>query len=131
MPLTPARLLLLDDTKWFGEAFQYCLADTADIVYLGWFSINDAGFAACRRLLPDIVLLDIDPGKPCQLAMIDQLLNLKRGIKVVGFSMAAPANVIPLLVEHGAAGFISKYASLETIIREIKRVNTGGWFRQG
>ncbi len=120
------KLLVIDKSKWFGEAFHFCLPEFPRIVYLGWCQLGDHGLSACQELKPNIVLIDVSPNNREELQMIKAICRLDDSLKVIFFSMSCPGVFVPLLVKYGAASFISKYSSLQNIIKEIVRINDEG-----
>jgi DNA-binding NarL/FixJ family response regulator len=123
-------VLLVDDHVLFRQSLVRAVQSRdGDIVFL---EAGDLGSALERMEESggiDMVLLDLDLRKEKGLDVLKKLREVQPGIKALVVSMHTEIYLVKEAVTAGIQGYISKDASLDTLMEAIHRIATRGlWF---
>ncbi len=124
------RVLLADDQAMVRAGFRMILESEPDIVVVGESDNGEQAVAATRRLLPDVVLMDI------QMPVQDGLEATRRIIA----TCEVPSRVVILTtferddyvfdaLRSGASGFLLKNAPPEELVHAVRVVAAGDALR--
>lgn len=101
------------------------LADIADITVVGEATSGEEAVTLCRRLLPDVVLMDVKMPGIGGLEATRRILNHHPAIKVIAVS-ACDDDLFPQrLLQAGAAGYVAKGAPFDDVVKAIRKVMAG------
>jgi len=115
-----AKLLLVDDHPLVLEGFRLELMDEFDVV--GMLATGAEVPATCRRLHPDVVLLDLCLPDLSGLELITELHGASPETRVLVVTMHNDRVLADAALQAGAMGFIPKdaeVAELKCAIREV------------
>ncbi len=118
------KVLLADDHRMVREGLRAVL-ERAGAEVVGEASTGHEALAEARRLLPDVVVMDI--GMP-ELNGIDATKRLVAEfpqLKVVGLSMNADRRYVMAMLEAGAAGYLLKNSASEELLTALSAVGRG------
>lgn len=118
------KVLLADDHRMVREGLR-ALLERAGKNVVGEASTGHEALAEARRLLPDVVVMDI--GMP-ELNGIDATKRLVAEfpqLKVVGLSMNADRRYVMAMLEAGAAGYLLKNSASEELLTALSAVGRG------
>jgi DNA-binding NarL/FixJ family response regulator len=122
MPMTgPIRLVLVEDNDVFREALELLLGLRSDVEIVAAACDGMEAVALCRRLQPDVVLLDY------RLPALDGVQAARRlrdacpDTAVVCLTASADARETAALYEAGAAECLTKDRQLDEIVAAIQR----------
>lgn len=119
MPDRRLKVVIADDDAFVREMLRVLLrGDDYDVV--GEASNGEAALLLCRRLRPDVALLDINMPTKDGLAVLDELKASNSTARVVMMSAEATLDKVKLAVAKGAVGFIVKPFSSGTVLDEIR-----------
>lgn len=118
------RLLLVDDHQLVLEGLRLELQEEFDIV--GTLAQGIAVAAACCRLGPDLLLLDLSLPDRSGLEVIDEVLVERPTMAILVVTMHRDRVLADAVLQAGAAGFIPKDASVDELRRAIRAVLAGG-----
>ena len=119
MPAKRLTAVIADDDQYLRELLRLLLrSDVYDVV--GEASNGESATELCKRLLPDVTLLDINMPVKDGLAVLDELTTAKYPGKVVMMSAEATLDRVKLAIEKGAAGFIVKPFNSGTVLDELR-----------
>jgi PAS domain S-box-containing protein len=122
---SPTRLLIADDHALVREGLRIMLASEPDLEIVGEAADGREALERCRRLRPELILMDV------RMPKLDGLAAT-RAIKAEN-----PATVILMLTAHenpdhlreavgaGAAGFIIKDATKHDLVGAVRRALSG------
>ena len=121
----PIRVLLVDDHAVLRVGLKALLATIPDITVVGDVSNGLQAVELAERLLPDVVVLDLDmPGGDGATAT-RALCAMTRAPKVLILSMHAEEDQLIPLLEDGATGYLSKEAAGRDLVAAIRVVASG------
>lgn len=108
----PIRVALADDSAFVRRAFRRILAREPDLEVVGEAEDGQAALELCRRLVPDVLLLDLGMPVLDGISTLKQLRRQLPSIAVVVVSAAAQrgAEVTLIALEVGAFDFVDKAA---------------------
>lgn len=118
----PARLLIADDHPMMRESTRYMLAEEPDLEVVGEAANGQEALELCRRLSPDLVLMDV------RMPVMDGL-TATRAIKeenpAIGVLVVTAYESQDYLLEAtraGASGYILKDAPKEQLLEAVHKV---------
>jgi len=120
------RVLIADDHAILREGVRALLAGTEDIEVVGQAADGREAIAACQRLDPDIVLMDIAmPG----LGGLEAALELRKAgarTRVLILSQYEDREYVRRLLKAGVAGYVLKKSAGSELVGAIRAVHRGG-----
>jgi DNA-binding NarL/FixJ family response regulator len=120
------RVLIADDHAILREGVRALLAATEDIEVVGQASDGREAIDACKKLDPDVVLMDIAmPG----LGGIEAAIEIrKEGMraKVLILSQYEDREYVRRLLRAGVAGYVLKKSAGSELVGAIRAVQRGG-----
>lgn len=120
------RLLLVDDHPVFLEGLAEALTRQADFEIAGIATDSDAAVAACQRLAPDLVLLDLAMRGLDGIATLARLRQLARVPRVLMLTSSDDATDAVAALDAGADGYITKSARYDELVAAIREAAAGG-----
>ncbi|EKP0260226.1 response regulator transcription factor [Aeromonas sobria] len=121
-----ATIIIVDDHPVVRMAVRILLESQGHTIIAEADSGVDA-LALCRKLSPDLVILDIDLPQLDGLEVMRRLTQLQP-VKVLVFSTMAADRFASRCMEAGAVGFITKGADLDGLSHAVKAVLSGYLF---
>ncbi len=122
----PIRVCLVEDHLPTRETFAKLLEHADGILCVGVCTDGEKAVAEIPRLLPDVVLMDINlPGQ----SGIDCVATLKRAHPQIDFVMLTTYDDTDLIfkaLRAGASGYLLKRAAPEELVGAINEVRRGG-----
>ena len=119
MPEKRLTIVIADDDPFLREMLRILLrSDAYDVI--GEASNGEAALDLCRKLQPDIALLDINMPVKDGLAVLDELTASKCPSQVVMMSAEATLDRVKLAVAKGAKGFIVKPFTAGSVLDELR-----------
>ncbi|WP_346797639.1 UvrY/SirA/GacA family response regulator transcription factor [Halomonas sp. Bachu 37] len=119
------NVLIADDHHLVRTSIAHLLDEESDIKIVGEADDGESAVAQCRKLRPDIVLMDIRmPG----IGGLEAARRIHRGmedIKVLILTAHIEDSIAKRMLEAGAAGFLSKGTEPEEMIAAIHQVFNG------
>jgi two-component system, NarL family, response regulator NreC len=119
------RVTLVDDHTLIREGLRVLLQSAPDIAVVGEADNGVAALELARRLVPDVVILDLDmPGGDGESALA-ALRGQLPAVRVLILTMyAEQARLVPLLAA-GARGYLTKEAASRELVEAIRVVAAG------
>ena len=122
---TRTRLLLVDDHGIVREGLRALLEDDQEFVIAGEANNGDEACKAARRILPDIVLMDLKmPGMPASDA-IRVIRASNPEIKVVALTSYVDDGQVREIVAAGAQGYVLKDVTKADFLTALRTVAKG------
>lgn len=124
------KILIADDDALVREGLKMLLEMEEDFQVVGTAGNGQEAFDICKKLMPDIVLMDI------RMPEVDGVLGTKlikgslSNIKIVILTTFMDDEYIKEAVKSGAEGYILKNQSAESMIESLKAVAKGNFVFQ-
>ncbi len=119
-------VLIVDDLKLIRTALRQMLKEKDGIRIVGEAENGEEAVRLARELHPNVVIMDLQmPGIGGLEATRKILRYVDRDIKILGLSVCKEDPLPARFVQAGAAGFVTKNADIDELIRAIKDVYAG------
>jgi DNA-binding NarL/FixJ family response regulator len=118
-----ARLVLVDDHHLMLEGLRAALQDRYDIV--AQVGTAEEGVRTCRKLKPDLVLLDLSLPDQSGLEVIQELRGIAPKVKILVVTMHLDRVLADAAIQSGARGFVPKDAEVPELRTAVADVLAG------
>jgi len=118
------RILLVDDHKIVRDGLRTLIEKEAGMEVIGEARNGREGFKLTRKLLPDVVIMDITMPDMNGIDATRSILEEHPDIKVVALSMHSDRRLISGMLEAGASGYLLKDSAFEELARAVRAVVT-------
>jgi DNA-binding NarL/FixJ family response regulator len=122
---TPAQILIADDHELVRDGIKHMLGHEEDLEVVGEASNGREAVDLCRRLKPDLVLMDV---RMPEMNGVDATRAIKveqPSVSVLVVSTYGNVDYLLEAIEAGAAGYVLKDAPNRQLINAMKRVLRG------
>jgi DNA-binding NarL/FixJ family response regulator len=121
----PARIMIVDDHALAREGLRAMLAHQQDLAVVA--EAVDAGEARalCRRVLPDLVLMDVRMPGMNGLAATAAIKQEFPAISVIIITMYENPDYLLQAIKAGAAGYLIKNATAREVLTAVRQVLRG------
>jgi DNA-binding NarL/FixJ family response regulator len=120
-----ARLVLVDDHDLVRAGMRKLLAGDPDLEVVGEASDGREALALCRRLSPDLVLMDVRMPQMDGLSTTRMIKRDHPDITVVMVTMYDDPNYMLDAIKAGAAGYVLKDSSQDELTAAVRRALDG------
>ena len=120
------RLLLVDDHPVFLEGLAEALGRREEFAVAGMVNSGEEAVDACRRLAPDLVLLDLSMRGLDGLATLGRLRELDSPPRVLMLTSSDDAADAVAALDAGAVGYVTKAARYDELVAAIREAAAGG-----
>jgi DNA-binding NarL/FixJ family response regulator len=124
-PGTPARILIADDHELIRDGFKHMLGYEKDLEVVGEASNGWDIVELCRRLKPDLVLMDVHMPKMDGLEATRAIKAEQPEVSVLIISTYSNPDYLLGAIEAGAAGYVLKDAPNRQLTNAMRRVLDG------
>jgi DNA-binding NarL/FixJ family response regulator len=122
---TPARLLIADDHELVRSGFRLMLESEPDLEVVAEASNGWEAVELCRRLMPDIVLMDVRMPKMDGLEATRTIKSQQPRVAVLMVTTYEDPDYLLSAIKAGAAGYLLKNVSRQQLANAIRRVLDG------
>jgi len=119
------RILLVDDHEVVRIGLRTLLSRHPDFEVVGEASSGSEAVADCRRLMPNIVLMDIRLPGGSGIEACRQVLQVCPGCKVIMLTSYGEDELLFEAIAAGASGYVLKQVGSEALIASIEAVARG------
>jgi len=119
------RILLVDDHEVVRIGLRTLLSRHPDFEVVGEASSGSEAVADCRRLMPNIVLMDIRLPGGSGIEACRQVLQVCPGCKVIMLTSYGEDELLFEAIAAGASGYVLKQIGSEALIASIEAVARG------
>lgn len=122
-------VIIADDHPLMRSGIRATLQSAADICVVGEASDGNEAQRLCRRLAPDILILDLNMPGPSFLETLTSLKKAAPSVNVLVLTAFDDGVYVRSLVKAGIAGYILKDEVPDALISAVRTVRHGGtWF---
>lgn len=114
------RVLVADDQAVFRRMMVETLAEEDDLEVVGEARDGVEALDLCRRLAPDIVLLDINMPRLNGVQATSEIIRACVGTRVVILTAFDEDQLVFQVIQAGATGYVLKDSHSDEIIRAIR-----------
>lgn len=119
------NVLVVDDHDLVRTGIRRMLADVAGVSVVGEASSGEEALLRVRELRPDMVLMDVKMPGIGGLEATRKIIRSNSDIKVIAVTACDEEPFPSRLLQAGAAGYLTKGAGLEEMIKAIRQVFAG------
>lgn len=119
------RVLLVDDHDLVRTGIRRLLDDVNGIEVVGEAATGEEAVCEARKLLPDVVLMDVTMPGIGGLEATRKLLRINSKCRVIGVSVHLNGPCPSRMFEAGATGYLTKGCDIEEMSGAIRRVARG------
>ena len=123
MTAARTRILLVDDHSLVRAALARTLELVPEFAVVGQAADGCETMGNVERLLPDVVLMDINMPRINGIEATRLIASASPGVKVIGLSIHDAGVMAQRMLEAGAAAYVPKSAPLEELIAAIRAVH--------
>lgn len=120
------RLLIVDDHPIFRQGIGQLIRNVQGVTICGEADNAQHALEATRRLLPDIVLLDISMPGTNGIEVIKLLLAEQPKLRILVLSMHDESLYALRALRAGAKGYVMKQQAMEQVADALRKVIDGG-----
>ncbi|MEV0837974.1 response regulator transcription factor [Actinocatenispora sera] len=121
----PVRVLLVDDQPLLRTGFRMVLGAEDDVDVVGEAGDGVEGVELSRRLLPDVVLMDIRMPRMDGVAATRAIVQAKLPVRVLILTTFDLDEYVVGALRAGASGFLAKDVPAEDLVTAIHTVAAG------
>lgn len=119
------KVLVVDDHDLVRSGIARLLSDTKDMQVVGEASSGEEAVQMVRSLNPDVVLMDIRMPGIGGLEATRKVVRLDPDVKVIAVTACDDDPYANRLLQAGAAGYMTKGAEADEMVRAIIKVKAG------
>ena len=124
----PIRMFIADDNRLLREGLSSMLEQQEDIVVVGAAASGSTAIEQIERLRPEVALIDIGMPDKDGIEVTQALHQDLPEVKVIILGMVDLTDEIMACIEAGAAGYVLKEASFDSLVETIRAVYRGESF---
>lgn len=119
------KVMVVDDHDLVRTSISRMLADVSGIEVIGEAASGEEAVLKARSLEPDVVLMDVKMPGIGGLEATRKMLRHDDGLRVIAVTVCEEEPFPSRLMKAGAAGYLTKGAGLDEMLRAIKVVHAG------
>ncbi len=125
------KVLVADDHPLVRKGIVTTLTAESDLKVVGEATEGDEVQLACRRLQPDILLLDLNMPGMSSLEIMSILAEQCPSTRVIVLTAHDDIGYVRHMISMGAVGYLLKDEALSAVVQAIRTVMRGGkWFSE-
>ncbi|MGI5215191.1 response regulator [Plantactinospora sp. CA-290183] len=124
-PARPVRILLVDDQPLLRTGFRMVLGAEDDLDIVGEAGDGAEAVDLSRRLLPDVVLMDIRMPRMDGVAATRAIVDARLPVRVLILTTFDLDEYVVGALRAGASGFLAKDVPAEDLVTAIRTVAAG------
>jgi two-component system response regulator DesR len=120
------RIVIAEDQAMVRGALAALLATEADIEVAGQAQNGREALDLVARLLPDVVLTDIEMPEVTGLELAAEIKRRRLPVRVVILTTFARTGYLRRALDAGVSGYLLKDAPASTLANAVRRIKAGG-----
>lgn len=119
------RILLAEDHGTVREGVKMLVNEQPDMEVVGEAGDGDTAINEARRLVPDIVLMDISMPVLNGLKATEKLHSLLPGVRIIALTRHTDDGYLQQLIAAGAMGYVLKQSAPNELLSAIRVIGSG------
>ncbi|MBS1920644.1 MAG: response regulator transcription factor [Bacteroidetes bacterium] len=119
------RVMLVDDHRLILESWKILLENDTRFSIVSECENGDEAIREAARVLPDIILMDINMSPMNGFEATEKILNTHSDLRIIGISINNQPTYASHIMKLGAKGFVCKDSSFEELTTAIVKVHQG------
>jgi two-component system response regulator NreC len=119
------RVLIAEDHQTVREGLKLILQSQSDVEIIGEAADGTAAVESAKRLLPDVVLMDISMPKTSGLRATKLLQECCPQVKILALTRHNDGAYLQEMLRAGASGYVLKQSSSAELLRAIREIASG------
>jgi DNA-binding NarL/FixJ family response regulator len=124
----PTGVLLVEDHAVVRDGIKALLERHDEYIIAGESTTATEAIEACQRLLPDMVILDIQLPGVSGLEIIPELQKASPGTRILVLSASEDRFSVIAAIQAGARGYVPKGATANELLIAVRTVLNGGTY---
>ncbi len=116
------RILLVDDHALIREGIRTLLEHHEDFVIVGEANNGEEAIEVTKLVLPDVVLMDVNMPRINGIEATKSLTQKHPSVRVIGLSVHEDKHIEQMLLEAGAAMYVTKGSVAKQLVEGIRHV---------
>ena len=125
MNLPQIRIILVDDHELVRGSWKLLLKQNTRFSIVGECKNGVEAIEEARRLMPDIILMDINMSPVNGLEATERIIQATPSIKIIGLSINNQPVYVHKMLKAGAKGYVTKNSTLYEMTHAIMEVHDG------
>ena len=122
------RIVIADDHTDVRQTWRILLEQDERFVVVAECADGEQVLEAAEKLVPDIILMEIDMSPVNGLEATKKILKQNPSIKIIGVSIDDQPSYAISMLKAGANGYVTKNSSREEMIFAILKIFNGGQY---
>ncbi|MBD2701462.1 response regulator transcription factor [Spirosoma sp. BT702] len=122
---TPIKILIADDHQLFNDGMKMMLSTEDNLQIVGQVFSGKDVLEAVNRLMPNVILLDINMPHINGLDVASQLLKVAPTVRIIVLTMYNDRKFVDDCKKMGVHGYILKNSGVDEVINAIETVTAG------
>lgn len=119
------RVLIAEDHQTVREGLKLILQSQSDVEIVGETADGTAAVESAKRLLPDVVLMDVSMPKTSGLRATKLLRECCPEVKILALTRHNDGAYLQEMLRAGASGYVLKQSSSAELLRAIREIASG------
>lgn len=119
------KVLVVDDHDLVRTGIRRMLGDIEGIRVVGEAASGEEAIRRARELSPDVVLMDVHMPGMGGLEATRKMLRQDDALRIIAVTVSNEEPIPSRLLKAGAAGFLTKGADLQEMVKAIRVVHVG------
>jgi len=125
MNLPQIRIILVDDHELVRGSWKLLLKQNTRFSIIGECKNGAEAIEEAHRLMPDIILMDINMFPVNGLEATERIVQASPTIKIIGLSINSQPVYAQKMLQAGAKGYVTKNSTLYEMTHAIMEVHDG------
>ncbi|HEY2975673.1 MAG TPA: response regulator transcription factor [Pyrinomonadaceae bacterium] len=119
------RILIAEDHETVREGLKLILQSQSDVEIVGEAADGTAAVESAKRLLPDVVLMDVSMPRTSGLRATKLLRECCPEVKILALTRHNDGAYLQEMLRAGASGYVLKQSSSSELLRAIREIASG------
>lgn len=123
--MSKLRVLIAEDHETVREGLKLILQSQSDVEIVGEVADGQSAVESAKRLLPDVVLMDVSMPKVSGLTATKLLRECCPVVKILALTRHNDGAYLQEMLRAGASGYVLKQSPSAELLRAIREIASG------